>query len=682
MPEESKETKEKTPKKGQSKVDAKKVFSWYQEARDKSASWRQQAAVDCGYYDNEQWTTEEKDALAARGQAAIVINRIKPTIDLVLGTETRSKVEFKAAPRTEQHVKDAEIITETMKHGMDANQAEFLCSSAFENQVKAGWGFLELSKNDNPFGDPVKISFVPRCDLLWDPYAKEYDLQDAKYIIRRKWMDLEEAIALFPEHEDVLRQAVTDEQQEVGKIQPYQGTEDQPDRVGVISWDNPEIGSTDWLDTERQRVMLIECWYKVPAEIFVISNEVTGDVDEFDPQKHLDDLMMPGSKVFKARTRKVRLQITAGPNTLDDSQSQYQTGGNGGQLYPFIPFWGYRTDKDGSPYGIIRQLRDSQDEINKRRSKAIHLLNSRKIIAESDSLDLKENDWYKVKEEAGKPDGQILLKPGFGQSGKRFEIESGAALADAQYRFEEEAKGEISQIAGVPEEMLGQETNAKSGKAIIARQVQGTTMLGKLFDNYRRSRQLLGQMLFAFIQQFYSQSMTLRITDKQGGWEFQEINKLVSDGQQVFIQNDISKAKCDIVIDEQVYHSTIRQALMEQMTAMVGSLPPDIGLMLLDMVVSYSDLPQKDEMVQRIQQIQKMMMGQQQQQMAAQQQQQAMEQQRAVMEQQRGQVEALSKARGSSKAVGPPRPQNGGVKPQGPPQNTPGAIAGQMFGGA
>src|SRR4030042_719772 len=69
-----------------------KVWGWYHEGRDKSSNFRVESNKDCDYYDNEQWTLEEKQELEDRGQPAIVINRIKPTLDLVIGTEAKMRV--------------------------------------------------------------------------------------------------------------------------------------------------------------------------------------------------------------------------------------------------------------------------------------------------------------------------------------------------------------------------------------------------------------------------------------------------------------------------------------------------------------------------------------------------------------------------------------------------------------
>jgi len=297
------------------------------------------------------------------------------------------------------------------------------------------------------------------------------------------------------------------------------------------------------------------------------------------------------------------------------------------------------------PYGLIEQLRDMQDEINKRHSKAMFLLNARQVIADSDSIDTKQNDWRKVAEEVSKPDGIVKLDGT--KTGRRFEIVPVGQQIEQQYQYQKDASDAIHNISGVPGELTGQETNATSGRAIIARGVQGHTMLGELFDNYRFSCQIIEERKWAMVQQYYTKPKAFRITDQMGGFDFLEINKYLDDGTgQILVQNDITKAKVDIVIDQQVYHATVRQALQEQMMEMVGKLPPDIALLLLDMVVDYSDLPKKDEMVQRIRMIQ------------------------GLQQQQKAEQEAMAAA---NQVVGKP--------PKGPGPDSPAGIESRMAGG-
>jgi hypothetical protein len=592
-----------TPKNGNngSKLTARKIWGFYYEGRDLSSKFRKEADRDCQYYDNEQWTEEEKQELDDRGQPATVFNRIKPTIDLILGTEAKARVDFHAAPRKNAGITDAQIATESLKYVMDQNEGEYLISSAFESEIKAGWQWIELSKNDDPFKEIVKASLVPRDELIWDPLAKEFNKSDGKYMIRPKWLELEDGVAKFPRKREVLEMAVSTEEIEPFNEQPYHSTEAEADRPGVASWRDAPVSITEWVDKTRKRVKLLECWYKVPQEVWLIDNEETGDVEEFDPKKLTQVLLTPGAKLIKKWLRKVRLCIVAGNEIIQDGPSPHRH-----NEYPFVPFWAYLKDKDGSPYGLIRQLRDPQDEINKRRSKALHLMNSRQVIATSDVIDQKQNDWKEVAEAINDPEGIIKLDSQKFSQGGKFEIISPAAIIEVQSKFMEEAKREIEE-AGVNRELQGLQSNAQSGRAIIARQIQGNTMLGKPFDNYRRSRQLLGQLTWAMIQQYWTKPKSIRVTDKLGNYSFIDVNQRVDIDGKVFIRNDITRAKVDIVIDEQAFNATIRQSLADQMFELITKLPPEVSLLLLDEVVDFIDLPNKERMMQKIQMAQGVM---------------------------------------------------------------------------
>jgi hypothetical protein len=69
----------------------------------------------------------------------------------------------------------------------------------------------------------------------------------------------------------------------------------------------------------------------------------------------------------------------------------------------------------------------------------------------------------------------------------------------------------IRNIGGVTGENLGHETRAQSGKAIIAKQEQGSMTTYELFDNYFLAFKLAGQHALANMEQFCNQPWQFRI---------------------------------------------------------------------------------------------------------------------------------------------------------------------------
>ena len=76
--------------------------------------------------------------------------------------------------------------------------------------------------------------------------------------------------------------------------------------------------------------------------------------------------------------------------------------------FPFIPIWCYRKGRDKTPYGMVRNLRDPQEDLNKRRSKALFILSANRMIADDDAFE----NWDEAAEELARPDGILKKKKG------------------------------------------------------------------------------------------------------------------------------------------------------------------------------------------------------------------------------------------------------------------------------
>ena len=152
---------------------------------------------------------------------------------------------------------------------------------------------------------------------------------------------------------------------------------------------------------------------------------------------------------------------------------QERTAGRAGSVYKFKDRKGKSTsglilqssfiDRDNQRYGAVRGLIGMQDEINKRRSKALHLLSVRQVIAEQGAV----QDVDKARREVARPDGYIEVMPGL-----RFEIEQTADVASGQFQLLQHATAEM-QLSGPNGAMSGTDSRELSGRAIQAQQAGG-----------------------------------------------------------------------------------------------------------------------------------------------------------------------------------------------------------------
>lgn len=444
-------------------------------------------------------------------------------------------------------------------------------------------GWIETGEGDPTDGPIVFERHEGWRNMLWDSRAKQMDLQDARYICRTKWLDFDIASALWPQRKGLLRLST-----EGNLLSSIAGLSDYGDDPMDSSEDDSRFSApvTSGGNAIRHRIRCMEMWYKEPKMVPVMKG---GDFHRelFDPwsEGHWYDLEQGRATLIERPRELIHVALMTEKGLLDVRQSPYRH-----NRFPFTPIWGYRRSRDGMPYGIIRGLRDIQRDLNKRASKALHYLSSTQVKVQEGAVD----DIEELRTEAGRPDSVIVYKQGYQPP----DIKSDAEMASAHIDLMQMDANMIQQVGGVTNENLGRDTNATSGRAILAKQDQGQLATSIFFDNFRFAMRLNGEKLLTNIEQFYTDEQQFRITDTRGNPQYVTIN----DGT---FPNAISLFKADFIIDEEDWRATSRQAQAEQLMNLMRELAataPQIVIKCLDLVIESMDMPKRDELVKRIRQ--------------------------------------------------------------------------------
>lgn len=559
----------------------RKLLAIYRYELERQSDNRREMATDEDMFDHIQWTAEEVSTLQERGQTPIVFNLIQTTINWVLGSQRRSPMDYKVLPRRKEGVDAASRKDELLRHLRDENDTEMQVALAFADAVKAGVGWLETGEGDPADGPIVFDRFESWRNMLWDSRSRAYDMSDARYVARVKWLDRDMAEALWPDRAGILD--ISTEQRIMAS-----GMSDYGDEAMDYIEDDANISGevTAGGDALRNRIRCIEMWFRKPMTVPVMQG---GDFSKelFDPwsEGHWTELAEGRAHLVEKVREVVHVAIMTEKGLLDLRQSPYRH-----NAFPFTAVWGYRRGRDGLPYGMIRGLRDIQRDLNKRASKALHYLNSTQVTVEEGAVD----DIEELRDEAGRPDSVIVHR-----SGKPAPvIKSNAALADAHVNLMSMDAAMIQQVGGVTDENMGRKTNATSGKAITARQDQGQLATSTFSDNLRSSLRKHGEKKLCNIEQFYTDRQQFRITNARGNPEYVEINNGLP-------QNAIALFKADFVLAEEDWRATSRQAQAEQLMELMGNLAqtaPQMVVQVLDLVIEATDLPKREEIVKRVRQ--------------------------------------------------------------------------------
>ncbi|WP_061290090.1 portal protein, partial [Delftia tsuruhatensis] len=423
-------------------------------------------------------------------------------------------------------------------------------------------------------------------NVLWDSMAMEPDLSDARYLFRTRWVDEDVAITMYPQRRDVLERAVLREEE----FSAQQWAEDEFFFQGHTSERHVSDTSGSYLaggrgniDSEaRRRVRLIECQFRMPASVQVVtSGPFKGSFVE--PWDHALRAVVGahgGSIVERVAMRMHVAVFTEGHLlALGPTPMRHNS-------FSLTPIWCYRRGRDRMPYGVVRRVRDLQMDLNKRASKALFLLSTNQIFAEKGAFD----DINEAREEVNQPDGVVIYK-----AGKKFEVHRDSEMAAGQVQMMTLDGQAIQKSAGISDENLGRRTNAVSGRAIEARQLQGSVVTTQPFDNLRFAVQIQGEKLLSLVEQWYTEEKVIRLSGHKGRLDWVKVNQpeVQPDGSVRYL-NDITSSMADFVVSEQDYSGTLRQVMFESLNQLAGRLPPEVAIRIMTLAMEYSDLPNND----------------------------------------------------------------------------------------
>lgn len=551
--------------------------AWFLAEASRQSANRAMMAKCEAFYDGNQYEFEDAQELRERGQPVVVYNEVKPTIDWLIGTERKTRMDFLvvADDEGEDADNDATLKTKLLKYLDETNRASFERSYAAEDAFKAGIGWIEVGLRGDKNGVPIYIGAESWRNILWDSMATKRDLSDARYLFRIKVVDLDVAIALFPDKKDKLEAcAQNGDDAEVlrnwlgtGLIAGLDAFSSQDDKLDYLTAKPVDMFNT------RERVLLLECWSREPFH-----NKEPGPFGIADPM-----------------TWRIMCSIMTEKDTLIESWSPFKH-----DRFPFIPYWAYRNKRTGLPYSPICQLMGPQEALNHRMSRSLYEASANQLLMEEDSFNPEVMDIDEIRRELDDPHGTAVFARGALAGGKVRDRDNNQS-AQFQLNLAQHDLNAIRQMSGVTGENRGLDTNATSGRAVLAKQEQGSLITMELFDNLLFARQMEGEMALSLAEQFITQPMTVRTSGDNGRNEYTRINDPQPDGTYL---NDITQRQAHFTVGEQAWKQSFAEAafgqLMQVMTQL-ASAAPQIVVNLLDVIFEmHPNLPRKQAILKRI----------------------------------------------------------------------------------
>jgi hypothetical protein len=529
-----------------------KLLRQFEDAADSTVTYRADAERWRDYYDGKQYTSAEIATLKKRGQPIIVDNRLADKVQYLLGMERRARTDPKAYPRTPNDEGAAEAATDGIRYVFDCNDFHQRRSDVFEMMCVEGMGAVEVVRD----GNKDKIRRIRWDRFYVDPHSMELDYSDALYMGVIAWFDASRLKQKYPNAQEAIEGSITDAQR------TYTETFD----------DKPQHR---WIDVKRRRIQVFEHYFwdgEWKRAVFFKG----GFLEPPATSAYLDEDKVPECPII--------------------AQAAFR-------------------DRDGNPYGVVRRYKDLQDEINKRRSKALHMLSTRRVVAEKGAVD----DVQKARQEVQKPDGYVETTPGM-----KFEVGENTELGQGQFNLLVDAINALSSTG--PNAALQGTSGQISGRAKELDQEGGAIQIGPLFDQIRHFQKRVARATWNRIKQFWTEETWVRVTDDEqkpryvgfntpvtaGEMQMEQLKGLPPEQVQAAAQqiamdpmsqvpvgkkNDPATMHVDIIIEESPDTVTVQQEQFEQLvqlaTAKAVVFPPEV-------YVEASGLRNKQRMLEKL----------------------------------------------------------------------------------
>lgn len=538
------------------------LVSWFEDSEQATQDARDKAERDRDFYDGKQLTQAEITAMEARKQPPLVINRIRRKIDYLQGLEKQSRQDPKAYGRTPDDSEAADAATDALRYVVDNERFPQTASRCWENRLIDGACGVDVCVEEGgPTGYRITIKRIGWDRLFWDPHSREEDFSDAKYLGLVMWMDEEDVLAKWPDAGDAIEASYG--------AQTYSDTYDDRPKYSV------------WGDGKRKRVRVAQVYWQGPEGWQYAAYTKGGYLDEVQPAPYVDE--------------------------------------DGKPTCPLILGSAY-VDRDNARYGVVRDMIDPQSEINKRRSKALHLLSVRQVIAEQGAV----QDVDASRKELAKPDGYLEVAPGM-----RFEIQQTADLASGQAQLLAEAKLELDGM-GPNSSMQGKQGSEASGRAIALSQQGGLVEVGMLLDAHRDWKRRVYIAVWQRIRQFWTAETWVRVTDDEETPRFVGLNVPVTLEQklgemdpaeaqqivnqmglqpgdprlqmQVEVKNEAARTMVDIVVDESPDVVTL-QIEQQEVLGNIMAKAPFLAPALIKPYLQSANIRNKEKIIEDVEKL-------------------------------------------------------------------------------
>lgn len=453
----------------------------YQEAYYAWSPYYPLADTDLRFYLGDQWNEKERQKLFEENRNAFVSNFIRKNINLVLGYFIQHQLSPAIQPRESSDLQAATDLTDLALYGFDYGEGYRFLSQAFGGSLKTGFNLLTLWKDyrDDPVNGDIRFGRDPYCGFIVDPYFTKLDFSDCGYIIKRKYLNVEQAASLLPGME-----------KEVYEMHSFGWSRD--DKFTWLPYQIQPNGQELIAYNEFYK----QQWKKAP----IIVDTETGEFTEWEGSKEGLKYFLDKFPQLKKTTRPKR--YIERHIILNDVYMKTDINPFGLDEYPFIPlipiFEPESANWELKVQSLVRPQIDPQRESNRRRSQLVDIVDSQinsGWIADEESV-INPRSLFQTSQ------GKVIWKDRNAKPDALQKIPA-AQLPQGLFELQRQFDADVLAVLGINEASFGMTQNdQESGIMMMLRQGASLVNLQDVFENVRYAQKLAVKKMLKMMQEW------------------------------------------------------------------------------------------------------------------------------------------------------------------------------------
>ena len=550
----------------------------FQEAEAAEAENRAAALDDLKFihnYEDSQWSAADRMERNIDRRPMLTNNLLRKFLRSLMGAMKQSRPGIKVSPvDSVGDVNVAEIMTDMIRQIENDNEspAHQAYDKAYEGALSNSFGYMRIVTNfekEESFNQKLQIKRVENpFTVYFDPLCKNFLRTDARYAFVHTLMDRAEFERRWP------NATPGDASMGVTHGEAYEG----------------------WFLQDAVRIA--EYFYAIPTlKDLVMLNDLS--IVELNEKVTEAVIARSGKQIIKRKKVVAHRYMWAkvSGNELLEAPRVWP-----GKFIPIVPVYGDEVNIEGRRvlYSFFRDAQDPQRMYNFWLTAATEMVSmapKAPYVGTTKQFKGHEKEWREANRKnyaylAYEPDNKAKMPP---QRQQTSDIPAG------HITMLNIARGNVMNTLGLFESSVGQKSNERSGKAILARQSAGDRVTFSYLDNFYQAVLLLGYMLVDLIPAIYDTTRILRLKKDDGSLQFINANMphYDPDTDSVKITNDLTMGEYDTELDISPSYATRRQEASASMIEFLQYVPGAAPL-IADLIAKNMDWPGAQEISARL----------------------------------------------------------------------------------